>query len=153
MKSDVCCRIEIAVVDTTTASIQRFGQDKEHEKRILLFYDGLHYDPLVREFLDDETMDADAWSPLPAGEQDVSGVPGGPAEVSAGVDAPRKRVQYVFSTGDDIALGQALELASEARSTRQPCSVEDALRHEEQSWHLVYVLRHNPLLFIYPSYC
>lgn len=41
-------RLEIAVVDVQTTRIDRFGEDEGHAQRILLLYDGIHYDPLAR---------------------------------------------------------------------------------------------------------
>lgn len=43
---------EICVVDTQTVRIDRFGEDVGYTKRVLLIYDGIHYDPLQRKFLD-----------------------------------------------------------------------------------------------------
>ncbi|XP_069489324.1 ubiquitin thioesterase OTU1 [Ambystoma mexicanum] len=43
---------EICVVDTQTVRIDRFGEDVGYTKRVLLIYDGIHYDPLQRTFLD-----------------------------------------------------------------------------------------------------
>ncbi|XP_077430505.1 ubiquitin thioesterase OTU1 isoform X2 [Vanacampus margaritifer] len=73
---------EICVVDTQTVRVDRFGEDGGYRKRVLLIYDGIHYDPLQRE-------------------------------------APGPPPQTVFSTGDDVILAQALELADEARRKRQ----------------------------------
>ncbi|XP_037106851.1 ubiquitin thioesterase OTU1 isoform X1 [Syngnathus acus] len=73
---------EICVVDTQTVRVDRFGEDAGYRKRVLLIYDGIHYDPLQRE-------------------------------------APGSPPQTVFSTGDDVILAQALELADEARRKRQ----------------------------------
>ncbi|XP_005529392.1 ubiquitin thioesterase OTU1 [Parus major] len=39
---------EICVVDTQTVRIDRFGEDAGYSKRVLLIYDGIHYDPLER---------------------------------------------------------------------------------------------------------
>ncbi|XP_061639611.1 ubiquitin thioesterase OTU1 isoform X2 [Phyllopteryx taeniolatus] len=78
---------EICVVDTQTVRVDRFGEDAGYRKRVLLIYDGIHYDPLQRE------------------------APG-----SRGAPPPP---QTVFSTGDDVILAQALELADEARRKRQ----------------------------------
>uniref|UniRef100_A0A8C5LMX5 Ubiquitin thioesterase OTU n=1 Tax=Leptobrachium leishanense TaxID=445787 RepID=A0A8C5LMX5_9ANUR len=41
---------EICVVDTQTARIDRFGEDAGYTKRVMLIYDGIHYDPLQRLF-------------------------------------------------------------------------------------------------------
>ncbi|KAG7472104.1 hypothetical protein MATL_G00105050 [Megalops atlanticus] len=40
---------EICVVDTQTVRVDRFGEDAGYHKRVLLIYDGIHYDPLQRE--------------------------------------------------------------------------------------------------------
>nr|XP_056723416.1 ubiquitin thioesterase OTU1 [Euleptes europaea] len=40
---------EICVVDTQTVRIDRFGEDAGYAKRVLLIYDGIHYDPLERK--------------------------------------------------------------------------------------------------------
>ncbi|KAI5622979.1 ubiquitin thioesterase OTU1, partial [Silurus asotus] len=37
---------EICVVDTQTVRVDRFGEDAGYSKRVLLIYDGIHYDPL-----------------------------------------------------------------------------------------------------------
>ncbi|XP_026880712.2 ubiquitin thioesterase OTU1 isoform X2 [Electrophorus electricus] len=39
---------EICVVDTQTVRVDRFGEDAGYHKRVLLIYDGIHYDPLQR---------------------------------------------------------------------------------------------------------
>lgn len=41
--------IEIAVIDTQSGSISRFGEDKDYPHRVFLIYDGIHYDPLYLE--------------------------------------------------------------------------------------------------------
>lgn len=46
---------EICVVDTQTVRIDRFGEDAGYSKRVLLIYDGVHYDPLQRNFPDPDT--------------------------------------------------------------------------------------------------
>lgn len=43
---------EIAVVDTMTQRIDRFGEDQNYYRRVLLIYDGIHYDPLMLESVD-----------------------------------------------------------------------------------------------------
>jgi len=43
--------IEIAVVDTINAIINRFGEDQKYAHRVLLLFDGIHYDPLFLESL------------------------------------------------------------------------------------------------------
>lgn len=44
--------IEIAVVDTINAIINRFGEDQQYPHRVLLLFDGIHYDPLYLEPLE-----------------------------------------------------------------------------------------------------
>lgn len=39
---------EICVVDTQTVRVDRFGEDAGYTKRVLLIYDGIHYDPLQK---------------------------------------------------------------------------------------------------------
>ncbi|KAH1028296.1 hypothetical protein HUJ05_001666 [Dendroctonus ponderosae] len=41
--------IEIAVVDTVNAIINRFGEDQNYAVRVFLLFDGIHYDPLYLE--------------------------------------------------------------------------------------------------------
>jgi len=43
---------EIAVVDTQSGRVDRFGEDKNYEDRVFLIYDGIHYDPLIYESVD-----------------------------------------------------------------------------------------------------
>ncbi|XP_070601673.1 ubiquitin thioesterase OTU1 isoform X2 [Erythrolamprus reginae] len=45
---------EICVVDTQTVRIDRFGEDAGYSKRVLLIYDGIHYDPLERKILNSD---------------------------------------------------------------------------------------------------
>ncbi|CAB1414716.1 unnamed protein product, partial [Pleuronectes platessa] len=40
---------EICVVDTQTVRVDRFGEDAGYQKRVLLIYDGINYDPLQKE--------------------------------------------------------------------------------------------------------
>lgn len=40
-------KVEIAVIDIQTQRIDLFGQNKGYTDRILLIYDGIHYDPLL----------------------------------------------------------------------------------------------------------
>lgn len=44
--------MEIAVVDTINAIINRFGEDRDYPHRVFLLFDGIHYDPLYMESLD-----------------------------------------------------------------------------------------------------
>lgn len=76
--------IEIDVVDTQSGRIDRFGEDQNYAQRILVIYDGIHYDPLMLEPFD--------------------------------TSEPH---QVVFSTGDANILCQAMEIANEAKSSRQ----------------------------------
>ncbi|XP_069798395.1 ubiquitin thioesterase OTU1 [Narcine bancroftii] len=47
-------RCEICVVDTQTVRIDRFGEDVSYKNRVFLIYNGIHYDPLERQFEDPE---------------------------------------------------------------------------------------------------
>lgn len=76
--------VEIDVVDTQSVRIDRFGEDQNYNLRVLLIYDGIHYDPLKLESVD-----------------------------------PLVRPITKFSTGDENILAQALELAAEAKESRQ----------------------------------
>lgn len=44
--------LEIAVVDTSNAIINRFGEDQHYGQRVFLVFDGIHYDPLYLEPLE-----------------------------------------------------------------------------------------------------
>ncbi|KAG7211806.1 hypothetical protein KM043_011037 [Ampulex compressa] len=44
--------LEIAVIDSINAIINRFGEDQRYAQRVFLLFDGIHYDPLYREPLD-----------------------------------------------------------------------------------------------------
>lgn len=44
--------VEIAVVDTMNAIINRFGEDQSYPHRVFLMFDGIHYDPLYMESVD-----------------------------------------------------------------------------------------------------
>lgn len=48
--------IEIAVVDTINAIINRFGEDQNYAVRVLLMFDGIHYDPLYLEPFNGDKM-------------------------------------------------------------------------------------------------
>lgn len=50
--------IEIAVVDTQNAIINRFGEDKKYGSRVFLLFDGIHYDPLFMESFEACTCDS-----------------------------------------------------------------------------------------------
>ncbi|XP_077985022.1 ubiquitin thioesterase OTU1-like [Glandiceps talaboti] len=41
--------VEIDVIDIQSAHINRFGESKSYKNRLLVIYDGVHYDPLVLE--------------------------------------------------------------------------------------------------------
>ncbi|OQR76037.1 ubiquitin thioesterase OTU1-like [Tropilaelaps mercedesae] len=45
-------RTEMVAVDTQNERLNRFGEDENYDQRILLIYDGIHYDPLLLEFSD-----------------------------------------------------------------------------------------------------
>lgn len=44
--------VEIAVVDTVNAIINKFGEDQHYPHRVFLLFDGIHYDPLFLEPFD-----------------------------------------------------------------------------------------------------
>ncbi|XP_002739949.1 ubiquitin thioesterase OTU1-like [Saccoglossus kowalevskii] len=46
--------VEIAVADIQTVRVDRFGEAMNYKKRIILIYDGIHYDPLAMETGDPE---------------------------------------------------------------------------------------------------
>lgn len=48
--------MEIAVVDTVNAIINRFGEDQNYPHRVFLMFDGIHYDPLYMEPLEVSNM-------------------------------------------------------------------------------------------------
>ena len=76
--------VEIDVVDTQTCRIDKFGEDQQYKQRVLLLYDGIHYDPLMLEPLD-----------------------------------PSDSIKTIYPISNDVILSQALELANEAKSSRQ----------------------------------
>lgn len=41
--------LEIAVIDSINAIINRFGEDQHYTQRVFLIFDGIHYDPLYLE--------------------------------------------------------------------------------------------------------
>lgn len=43
---------EIAVVNSTTGVVSRFGEDKRYDHRVFLLFDGIHYDPLYMDFIE-----------------------------------------------------------------------------------------------------
>lgn len=83
-------RVEIDVVDTQAVRINRFGEDQHYDERVLLIYDGIHYDCLVFE----------------------------PAD-------PTMHPITKFPTSDNNILSQAMELAAEAKSSRQYTDVKN----------------------------
>ncbi|XP_014215187.1 ubiquitin thioesterase OTU1 [Copidosoma floridanum] len=44
--------LEIAVCNSTSGNIQRYGEDKNYGQRVFLIFDGIHYDPLYLESID-----------------------------------------------------------------------------------------------------
>lgn len=82
--------IEMVAVDTQNVRLHRFGEDKNYDQRILLLYDGIHYDPLVLEPLE-----------------------------------PGQPIRTLFSARDDSVLALALELAREAKASRQYTDVRN----------------------------
>ncbi|XP_054167477.1 ubiquitin thioesterase OTU1-like [Oppia nitens] len=46
--------IEIVAIDTQNVRLNRFGEDMSYSQRIFLIYDGIHYDPLMWEPLDNK---------------------------------------------------------------------------------------------------
>lgn len=77
-------QVEIVVVDTQHVRLNRFGEDFNYNNRVLLIYDGIHYDPLHMEMFDSEST-----------------------------------VQTMFLCDDHVILQMALELAKEAKHSRQ----------------------------------
>lgn len=45
-------QVEIVVINTITGTMNRFGEDKNYKYRVLLVYDGIHYDPIKLCLLD-----------------------------------------------------------------------------------------------------
>jgi ubiquitin thioesterase OTU1 len=43
-------QIQIACIDVKTNRIDIYGEDKKYPQRIYLFYNGIHYDPLVMNY-------------------------------------------------------------------------------------------------------
>lgn len=82
--------VEMVAVDAQSGRLHRFGADEGFDQRLLLLYDGIHYDPLVLEPLE----------------------PGLP-------------VRTLFSTREDELLALALELAQEAKASRQYTDVRN----------------------------
>ncbi|KAL0590972.1 Ubiquitin thioesterase OTU1 [Plecturocebus cupreus] len=55
MERSILSKFYQCEVDTQTVRIDRFGEDVGYTKRVLLIYDGIHYDPLQRNFPDPDT--------------------------------------------------------------------------------------------------
>lgn len=113
-------RVEMVAVDAQSGRLHRFGGDRRCDQRLLLLYDGIHYDPLVLEPLE-----------------------------------PGRPVRTLFPAHEDALLALALELAQEARASRQftdvrnftlrclACDIglvgqEAARQHAAQTGHLGY---------------
>ncbi|XP_065051185.1 ubiquitin thioesterase OTU1-like isoform X2 [Rhopilema esculentum] len=47
---------EIDVVDIQTGRIDKFGENKNYKNRVFLIYDGIHYDPLVKDCKTNPTL-------------------------------------------------------------------------------------------------
>jgi len=82
--------IEIVAVDTQNVRLNRFGEDMSYQQRIFLIYDGIHYDPLMFEPLDNN-----------------------------------QPIQTVFPTSNESILEMALEIAREAKASRQFTDVQN----------------------------
>lgn len=52
-------KIEIDVVDTQTLRIDRFGEDQNYPNRIILIFDGIHYDALAFQLFEGAPQDID----------------------------------------------------------------------------------------------
>lgn len=44
--------MEISVVDIQSLHVSKFGEDKNYSQRMLLLYDGIHYDPMYMDPFD-----------------------------------------------------------------------------------------------------
>lgn len=55
--------IQIAVLDVQSGRIDIFGELEDFEKRIYLLYNGIHYDPLVMNYQDNNDSDITIFSP------------------------------------------------------------------------------------------
>lgn len=60
--------IEMAVVDTINAIVNRFGEDQSYPHRVFLIFDGIHYDPL---FLEPLTPDGTIQTMFPVEDADM----------------------------------------------------------------------------------
>lgn len=50
-------QVEIASIDVQSNRVDIFGQDKNYPQRIYVLYNGVHYDPLVMAYTDDNKDD------------------------------------------------------------------------------------------------
>lgn len=82
--------LEIVTVDTQHVKLIHFGEGEDYDFRILLIYDGIHYDPLMLEPLD-----------------------------------PSQQIQTIFPTSNEDILKMALDIAMEAKSSRQFTDVQN----------------------------
>ena len=82
--------IEMVAIDTQNVRLNRFGEDMNYQQRILLIYDGIHYDPLM-------------WEPLDNNQP----------------------IQTVFPITNDSILEMALEIAREAKASRQYTDIQN----------------------------
>lgn len=96
--------IEIAVVDTVNAIINRFGEDRQYALRVFLMFDGIHYDPLYMESLD--------VSLIAFKEENKTCF-------SLFIFLKGGNVRTIFPTEDDSVLKEAQQIALEAKSSRQ----------------------------------
>ncbi|CAK9294748.1 unnamed protein product [Gordionus sp. m RMFG-2023] len=103
-------RVEITVVDIRNCRLERFGQEAGYTERILLLYDGIHYDPLVMEC---QTFR------LP--EQAPNNL------LNIHDKEPITIVKTKFPTTPqyEFVLDQALEIADQAKNARQFTSVSN----------------------------
>ena len=62
--------VEIAIVDTQSCRIDRFGEDKFYKERIFVIYDDIHYDPLIMEPLEPSQL---IQTVFPTSDADVLG--------------------------------------------------------------------------------
>lgn len=104
--------LEIAVIDSINAIINRFGEDQHYAQRVFLIFDGIHYDPLYLEPLDVSVLMRISSleyrqyvSPSPLCTQGGS-------------------IQTIFPTEDERILLEAAELAREVKSSRQFTDVQ-----------------------------
>lgn len=48
--------IEIVALDAKTGVLNRFGEDKRYDYRVIVMYDGIHYDPIYMETFEGENI-------------------------------------------------------------------------------------------------